>query len=238
MPARRNSDVEAQRQWSSEVGALRSEQESLASDLKNVQARADDATSRASGLEAEVSKLQGALKSGARQSEQLQSALEQERAARRTAAEGATALSEKNSGLQAELEQTRKERERLSQDALKAAQELEARGARLSRMEQEKAGLTSALEGRGAELEDAVRELRTAVAARELAEDRERVLREQRSKDEARLRALEERVQDLLAQRAGIDQELQVARGALKNVEANVAALCNVQRRMRASDRE
>ena len=95
-------------------------------------------------------------------------------------------------------------------------------------MEKEKAGLAS-------ELDRLSRELRAANAARELAEDRERSLSEQRAKDDTRVRALEERVKELLAHRAEIEKELQVARGALKNVDANVAALCAVQRRMRTS---
>ncbi len=83
--------------------------------------------------------------------------------------------------------------------------------------------------------EETMRGLRAARAARELAEDRERVLSEQRSKDETRIRTLERRLNDLLVQRAEMEKEMEVTRSAMKRVEENVNALCAVKRRARAA---
>ncbi len=60
------------------------------------------------------------------------------------------------------------------------------------------------------------------------------MLSKQRSKDESRIRSLERRLNELLVQRAEMEKEMEVTRGAMKRVEGNVKALCVANHRMRA----
>ncbi len=172
------------------------------------------------------------------ENEQLRSALEQERSSRRTEVEDAKAASEQNSRLSAEIEEMDEERKKAAQRATETAQVLDEMSGRLAKMGKKNAELTSAMERIKGKEDGAARELQLAKAARDLAEDKAKVLGEQRHKDESRTRTLERRVNELLLQRAEMEKEMEVTRSAMKRVEENVNALCAVKRRIRSgSDR-
>lgn len=208
----------------------------MLSDLNEAQAQAKDARSRAGNLDRELSKLQDALGSAESEKEQLRSTLEQERSSRRSEAEDGKALSNENSRLAEDLDQMRDDHARLSQKAPASSKELDQMGSRLSTMEKKNADPTDEAARIKAKEEEATRELRDAKAARQLAEDREQVLGEQRDRDQARIRALDRRVNELLSQRGALEREMEVTRGSIKNVEANVNALCNLRSRKKAGE--
>ena len=230
----RKQAQEAQSTLSSDLNALQTEKDSLLCDLNDVRAKAVEATSRAENVDSELSKLKDTFGTTASENEQLRSALEQERSSRRTEAENTKALSEQNSRLGVEREQMDEDRRKAAQQASETARTLDEMSGRLSTMEKKNADLTSAMEHIKAKENGAARELQMAESRRELAEERERGLSEQRSKDETRIRTLERRLNELLVQRAEMEKEMEVTRSAMKRVEENVNALCAVKRRIRS----
>jgi chromosome segregation ATPase len=235
LPEHLNKAIEEREAFQQSMDKLQTEKESPLSDLNDARAQAEGATSRAANVDSELSKLQEALGTTTSENEELRSAFEQERSSRRTEAENAKALSEQNSRLSAESEQMDEDRRKFAQRASETAQVLDEMSGRLSKMEKKNADLTSAMERTKAKEDGSVRELQMANANRELAEDRARVLSEQRSKDETRIRTLKRRLNDLLVQRAEMEKEMEVTRSAMIRVEENVNALCAVKRRSRAA---
>ncbi|MFC1588604.1 hypothetical protein ACFL54_09870, partial [Planctomycetota bacterium] len=160
--------------------------------------------------------------------EQIQSALAEERAALKAEGDKAKTLVEENIKLSAGFDKMKEKQTKISEEAVKAARELEER---LSQVEKRNTGLTEEIGRISGKADAATREMRAANAARELAEDRERALSEQRKKDEARIRALSKRVNELVAQRGALQAEMEVTRSAMDRVATNIDALTDMQNR-------
>jgi len=229
---------EARSQYDEATQRAEDQKSSLNAELNRIRQELDEARARAEGLATELVQTQAARENTSGEVAHLKETLEQEQSARREEAEKAKSLAENNQKMSSELERMQAAREKLYKEELNTAKALDDAKGNLSRTEKMNAELKRDLERTHAKAEQATQDLRAIKAARELAEDREQALKDQRRKDEIRIRTLERRVNELLVQREEMKLDMETTRQAMVRVSANVDALYDAGRRKRKAKEE